>query len=53
MIALLRRLFNRPERHYISNDDDDPGWARCACGFSSGWDYNLRKHFEETGRIGK
>ena len=53
MIALLRRLFTKPERHYI-NDIPFPGGACiCACGFRSVWDYDLRKHFEETGRIGK
>lgn len=53
MIALLRKLFApKPQRHYIANDDDDPRPAFCACGYHSVWDYNLRKHFEETGRIG-
>ena len=50
MSKLLRRLFTKPERHYLTAGSQ---WTRCACGFRSPWDYDLRKHFEETGRIGK
>jgi hypothetical protein len=51
MIGLLRRLFNRPERHYPLGTADIQ--LVCKCGHSSPWDYNLRTHFEQTGRIGK
>lgn len=53
MIALLRRLFApKHQRHYI---DSTPPFspAVCACGHTSYWDYDLRTHFQETGRIGK
>jgi len=53
VIALLRRLFSRPERHYINDMTFPAGACICKCGFSNVWDYDLRKHFEETGRIGK
>ena len=51
MLEFLRRLFNRPQRHY-------PVWwdgyhATCKCGHHSAWDHNLRTHFQEMGRIGK
>lgn len=52
MIALLRRLFTRkPQRHYPSHWDGHH--ATCKCGHHSVWDWDLRKHFEETGRIGQ
>lgn len=53
MIALLRRLFAaKPQRHY---PDGAIKLAQrvCKCGHHSAWDYDLRRHFEETGRIGK
>jgi len=52
MIALLRRLFTKPERHYIAASGSYTH-AVCVCGHESVWDWDLRKHFEETGRIGK
>ena len=52
--ALLRRLFApKPERHYIAAMAFPAGACICKCGFSNVWDYDLRRHFEETGRIGK
>lgn len=51
MVALLRRLFGRRERHYPLATADIH--RTCKCGYRSPWDYDLRKHFEETGRIGK
>jgi len=53
MIALLRRLFTKPERHYIADMAFPKSGMVCKCGYHSVWDYNLRTHFEETGRIGK
>jgi hypothetical protein len=53
MIGFLRRLFNRPERHYPVNSTAYTHHALCACGHTSVWDYDLRRHFEEQGRIGK
>lgn len=54
MIALLRKLFApKPERHYLARTWPGVSLDVCACGHSSPWDFNLRKHFEETGRIGK
>lgn len=53
MIALLLRWLGvRPERHYPL-DIAGNFTLTCKCGHSSPWDYNLHKHFEETGRIGK
>ena len=54
MIALLRRLFApKPERHYPISWTRNVSQAVCSCGHSSVWDYDLRTHFQETGRIGK
>lgn len=53
MITLLRALFNRRERHYRFRGAHNASSALCVCGYHSPWDYDLRKHFEETGRIGK
>lgn len=54
MIALLRRLFTPKEpRHYPKDSNPFSGLATCKCGHSSVWDYDLRTHFEEQGRIGK
>lgn len=54
MIALLRKLFApKPERHYPRTTRHRNEQAFCACGYTSPWDYDLRKHFEQTGRIGK
>jgi len=47
---LLKWLGIRPERHYPSKWDGTH--ATCKCGYHSVWDWNLRKHFEQTGRIG-
>lgn len=52
MLTLLRKLFNRPQRHYVV-DQPPHTHAMCKCGHQSVWDWDLRKHFEETGRIGK
>jgi hypothetical protein len=51
VIALLRRLFApKPQRHYEKAWDGTH--ATCKCGHHSVWDYDLRRHFEEVGRIG-
>ena len=53
MIArLLTWLGVKPERHYPL-DIAGNFTLTCKCGHTSPWDYDLRKHFEETGRIGK
>lgn len=54
MIALLRRLFApKPERHYRDHRENNASSDLCVCGYHSPWDYDLRTHFQETGRIGK
>lgn len=54
MIALLRRLFApKPERHYPDSWAYPKSGMVCKCGYHSPWDYGLRTHFQEQGRIGK
>ena len=40
----------RPKRHYPSRWDGTH--ATCSCGHHSVWDYNLKTHFAEVGRVG-
>lgn len=51
LLQLLRKLSTRkPLRHYPSHWDGHQ--VTCKCGHHSAWDWDLRKHFEETGRVG-
>jgi hypothetical protein len=57
LLLILWKLWgvwiNRPERerHYPAKWDGTH--ATCKCGHHSVWDYDLKRHFEETGRVGK
>lgn len=56
LLAVVWKLWpkvfkRRPQRHYDA--DWDGYYATCFCGYHSVDDWNLHKHFEEMGRVGK